>query len=396
MSLIRPQRSNGRQMRPEISDPGRDFSLIKIVTPDGDLCESCCQIVKFVHIGLPQLRAQPESAPALASVGRGRAGANLNISPREISTLRPGPASRRGEGVATLGSVMIGISSSADVKRNAASTMNHNTVLVTLLTLTVSSVQGMRTHFVYWNSSNPAFNRLDNTEQIIDINENNLAWEYDQLHLVCPQNTDERHVVYSVSREEYDSCRVTNPKPKIVAICNKPESFMYFTITFRSFSPTPGGLEFKPGQDYYFISTSTRRDIHRRVGGYCQSHKMKMVFRVHDNTEKRIEETVPSYSGLNEVRSQPQTRAWAGLRPGSDYIYYYKPWASESRHQLRSQRLRPRQLSPLSGSGHRRVGSKILKALPLTAASSASPVSLSVITSAALALVTVARGVSLV
>ena len=37
MSLIRPRRSNGRQMRPEISDPGRDFSLIKIVTPDGDL-----------------------------------------------------------------------------------------------------------------------------------------------------------------------------------------------------------------------------------------------------------------------------------------------------------------------------------------------------------------------
>ena len=267
--------------------------------------------------------------------------------------------------------------------------MNQLTVLVTLLTLTVSSVSSMRTHFVYWNSTNPAFS-LDNTEQIIDINENNLAWDYDQLHLVCPQNTDERHVVYSVSREEYDSCRVTNPKPKIVAICNKPESFMYFTITFRSFSPTPGGLEFKPGQDYYFISTSTRRDIHRRVGGYCQSHKMKMVFRVHDNTEQRIEETVPSYSGLNEVRSQPQTRAWAGLRPGSGYIYYYKPWASESRHQLRSQRLRPRQLSPLSGPGHRRVGSKILKALPLTAASSASPVSLSVLASAALAMVTVA------
>ena len=27
---------------------------------------------------------------------------------------------------------------------------------------------------------------------------------------------------------------------------------------FRSFSPTPRGLEFRPGQDYYFISTSSR------------------------------------------------------------------------------------------------------------------------------------------
>ena len=387
MSLIRPRRSNGHQMRPEISDPGRDFSLIKIVTPDGDLCIllSDCKLGSY---RVTAITPEQESAPALPSVGRARAETTFPFLTGRSQRCGPAPSpGHRGEGVATLGSVMIGISSGADVKRSSAIAMNQLTLLVTLLT--VSSVTSMRTHFVYWNSTNPAFS-LDNTEQIIDINENNLAWDYDQVHLVCPQNTDERHVVYSVSREEYDSCRVTNPKPKIVAICNKPESFMYFTITFRSFSPTPGGLEFKPGQDYYFISTSTRRDIHRRVGGYCQSHKMKMVFRVHENREQRIEDTVPAYTGLNEVRSKPQSRAWAGLRPGSDYIYYYKPWAQETRHQQRSQRLRPRQLSPGSAPARRRVGSKILKALPLTAASSAACVSLSVLASAALAMVTVA------
>merc|ERR1712203_62955 len=72
----------------------------------------------------------------------------------------------------------------------------------------------------------------------------------------------EQHVIYSVSKEDFESCRVSNSRPKIVAICNKPDSFMYFTITFRSFSPTPGGMEFKAGQDYYFISTSTKRDLH--------------------------------------------------------------------------------------------------------------------------------------
>jgi hypothetical protein len=37
----------------------------------------------------------------------------------------------------------------------------------------------------------------------------------------------------------------------------------FFTISFRSFSPMPNTLEFKAGQDYYFISTSTKLDIHR-------------------------------------------------------------------------------------------------------------------------------------
>jgi len=79
---------------------------------------------------------------------------------------------------------------------------------------------------------------------------------------------------------------LTSPRPKIVAICNKPEQFQYVTITFRNFSPTPGGMEFKPGKSYYLISTSTTRDLHRRVGGYCSTHNMKMVFKVADNSAK--------------------------------------------------------------------------------------------------------------
>ena len=33
-------------------------------------------------------------------------------------------------------------------------------------------------------------------------------------------------------------------------------------------------------QDYYFISTSSPSDLHSRVGGYCQTHNMKVVFKV--------------------------------------------------------------------------------------------------------------------
>ena len=123
-----------------------------------------------------------------------------------------------------------------------------SSVIVTLLSVSHISNALTKIHMVYWNTTNPIF-RIDNTDHIVDVNDGNLPWEYDQLNLICPHNSLEQHVIYSVSKEEFDNYRVTNPRPKIVAICNKPQEFMYFTITFRSFSPTPGGLEFKPGQN---------------------------------------------------------------------------------------------------------------------------------------------------
>ncbi|KAK2726608.1 hypothetical protein QYM36_007447 [Artemia franciscana] len=139
---------------------------------------------------------------------------------------------------------------------------------------------------IYWNTSNPIF-RIDNTDHIIDVNKGNLAFEYDQVNIICPvyapgthEDDAEKYIIYNVSKEEYDSCRITNPNPRIIAVCDKPNKLMYFTITFRSFTPQPGGLEFRPGQDYYFISTSSRDDLHRRIGGRCSTHNMKVVFKV--------------------------------------------------------------------------------------------------------------------
>lgn len=160
-------------------------------------------------------------------------------------------------------------------------------------------------NYIHWNRNNPMF-RLDNTDHIIDVNQGNLPWEYDQANIICPVSKPgarypEKHVIYSVSREEFDSCRITNPKPKIVAICNQPHRLMYFTITFRSFTPTPGSLEYMPGQDYYFISTSSRRDLHQRVGGGCASHNMKMIFKVADNRK-----VVEQHDKLNEPRNDEE------------------------------------------------------------------------------------------
>jgi ephrin-B len=197
-------------------------------------------------------------------------------------------------------------------------------------------VESKRIHYIHWNKANPMF-RLDNTDHIVDVNSGNLPWEYDQVNIICPVSKPnvrypERHVIYSVSREEFDSCRITNPKPKIVAVCSQPHQLLYFTITFRSFTPTPGGLEFYPGQDYYFISTSSKEDLHRRVGGGCSTHNMKMIFRVADNGRAKLirqeeeEETTTTTTTTTTSTTEEPIRFNSKVPYSrNEYIYYYHP-----------------------------------------------------------------------
>jgi len=167
-------------------------------------------------------------------------------------------------------------------------------IFCVLIHILMSGVDAVRVHYLHWNSTNPIF-RIDNTDHIMDVNQGNLPWEYDQLNIICPayhrgtRHTDslEKYIIYNVSKEEYDSCRISQNDPRVVAVCDKPDRELQFTITFRSFSPTPRGLEFRPGQDYYFISTSSRRDIYRRVGGSCSTNNMKVIFKVAKNREEK-------------------------------------------------------------------------------------------------------------
>jgi len=132
-----------------------------------------------------------------------------------------------------------------------------------LLSALTSLASGWKMHNIYWNTTNPMF-RIDNTDNVIDINTNNLAWEYDQANIICPRyrkgtrrseaaaDLIEQYVIYNVSKEEYEDCRITQAQPRVIAVCDQPHDLKYVTITFRSFTPTPGGLEFKPGKDYFF------------------------------------------------------------------------------------------------------------------------------------------------
>ena len=155
--------------------------------------------------------------------------------------------------------------------------------LALVLALAASVSGSGKVRNVYWNTSTTSTMVGPIT---VTVNEGNLPWEYDQLNLICPRDSAEQHVIYSVDRQQFERCRVTGARPRIVAVCNQQArtAFMYFTITFRSFTPTPGGLEFRPGQEYFFISTASQRDIHRRVGGWCSSHNMRMVVKVAENS----------------------------------------------------------------------------------------------------------------
>ena len=175
-----------------------------------------------------------------------------------------------------------------------------------------------QSHYVHWNTTNPIF-RIDNTDHIIDVNRGNKPWEYDQVNIICPVyragthiDDIETYVIYSVSKDEYDSCRITNPNPRVIAICDKPHELMYFTITFRSFTPTPGGMEFQPGEDYYFISTSAKGDLYRRAGGHCSSHHMKVAFKVANNQN---EDSTTSTSKPRPVVNVPRRYGHDGDAP---------------------------------------------------------------------------------
>ena len=210
-------------------------------------------------------------------------------------------------------------------------------LLLVCLNLATVCEANRKIHYIHWNKANPMF-RLDNTDHIIDVNAGNLPGEYDQVNIICPvSKTDvrmpERHVIYSVSREEFDSCRITNPKPQIVAVCSKPYQLLYFTITFRSFSPTPGGLEFHPGQDYYFISTSSSADLHRRVGGGCSTQNMKMIFKVsNDNELNSVAPWRPS-STTTTTTKRPLVQFKSEVQRHREYYVYHPRDLIESRYR---------------------------------------------------------------
>ena len=179
---------------------------------------------------------------------------------------------------------------------------------VTKAEVFASKIGQKRVHVVHWNQANPMF-RIDNTDNVIDVNVGNTRWEYDQANFICPKISSdgseyEKYIIYSVSKEEYDSCMVYRPTSRVVGSCTRPNELSYFTISFRSFTPIPGGLEFRPGQDYYFITTSSPNNLHGKNGGRCKTHNMKVIFKVAANSSHLPKTTTVSSTTKTSSETQ--------------------------------------------------------------------------------------------
>merc|ERR1712110_1397258 len=184
-------------------------------------------------------------------------------------------------------------------------------------------------HYINWNTSNPLFKEYGNNVIEINAGTEDQPWSYEQANIICPRYSAslptlraERYIIYNVTKTEFDHCQVINPQQnKIVAVCNTPYQLTFFTLTFRAFSPVPGAFEFHPGENYYFISTSSKRNLYKHRGGRCATHNMRLVFRISDikhgdnktnyvhHIQHNGDSPTPLFSGIQKISASENTEA---------------------------------------------------------------------------------------
>ena len=114
-----------------------------------------------------------------------------------------------------------------------------------------------------------------------------------------------------VTRDQYTSCRLDLDAPtsyRWLFGCSAPKRRNIFSIFVTPFSPHPFGLEFQPGQDYYFISPSSgfSTGMKDSEGGLCRSMNMKMVLRVAGNkVDERVDAPFVDDSIVEDVVHKP-------------------------------------------------------------------------------------------
>ncbi|XP_051907102.1 ephrin-A5b-like [Hippocampus zosterae] len=110
---------------------------------------------------------------------------------------------------------------------------------------------------VFWNRTNPKFYRGD---YHIDVCINDYLDVYCP-HYISPLSDEraERYVLYMVNYDGYSSCDHTAKGFKRWE-CNRPLSSngpLKFSEKFQLFTPFSLGFEFRPGREYYYISSLT-------------------------------------------------------------------------------------------------------------------------------------------
>ena len=61
-----------------------------------------------------------------------------------------------------------------------------------------------------------------------------------------------------MTREEYDSCRISQADPRVVAVCDKPHTQLQFTITFRYSTVQYSTVQYSTAQFLFIIANIIR------------------------------------------------------------------------------------------------------------------------------------------
>uniref|UniRef100_A0A3B3SG61 EPH-related receptor tyrosine kinase ligand 7 n=1 Tax=Paramormyrops kingsleyae TaxID=1676925 RepID=A0A3B3SG61_9TELE len=133
-------------------------------------------------------------------------------------------------------------------------------ILMCVLSRELSTQAVADRYAVYWNRSNPRFQRGD---YHIDVCIN------DYLDVFCPyyahsvlEHRAERYVLYMVNYDGYSVCENLAKGFKRWE-CNQPHSPLKFSEKFQLFTPFSLGFEFRPGREYYYISSTTAENGRR-------------------------------------------------------------------------------------------------------------------------------------
>ena len=173
----------------------------------------------------------------------------------------------------------VGVTNLKEVKMRLTKVVQSILVFLSMVNLMCSA----EVYYVKWTNN---FCNENCPEKLVEFNSEGDSVvhidPHDQANVICPfydsstkENLiDTNFTIYNVTKKEFDECRL-NEKRNIVLICDTPHKATYRTITFRKFSPTPGGFEFHLGEDYYFIK------IPNQNGGRCgEDKKLRLIFRM--------------------------------------------------------------------------------------------------------------------
>ncbi|VDM39433.1 unnamed protein product [Toxocara canis] len=146
-----------------------------------------------------------------------------------------------------------------------------------------------------------------------------------------PYNDTEMLLIYRVSQLEYEHC-IADEIARIVGRCSRPYIPQTIHTVFRHFTPLPSGLEYTPGNTYYFVSEPDLRlrGSQKEKHAHCSTVGPQMRIRVHQGTTEVsvILRMSTSITILFEILDFPHK-----MRHHSGVHHHFRPDPMNARHR---------------------------------------------------------------